>query len=276
MCLLAAIGGCGGDSGEGAPERVDVVASFYPAAFLAEAIGGEAVTVTDLTPPGAEPHDTEVTAGDVRAIREADLVVFVGGGFQPAVEQAVEAREGPSLDLLGVGADPGLATATDPHLWLDPTRYAAAARSVGRALGRSAAAERLAARLEALDGELAAGLARCERREIVTSHAAFGHLARRYGLRQIALTGLEPEAEPSPRELERLVEAVRASGATTVFAEELLSSRLAETVARETGTVTATLDPLEGLTQERVAAGDDYFTVMRDNLAALRAALGCT
>jgi zinc transport system substrate-binding protein len=124
--------------------------------------------------------------------------------------------------------------------------------------------------------EYARGLARCERRELVTSHAAFAYLADRYDLEQVSLAGVTPEAEPDARDIERLVDEVRDSRATTVFFEPLASSRLAETVARESGVATAVLDPLEGLTSEQVDAGADYFSVMRENLAALRAALGCT
>jgi zinc transport system substrate-binding protein len=129
--------------------------------------------------------------------------------------------------------------------------------------------------LEALDTELEQGLRRCERREIVTSHAAFSSLAERYGLVQVPLTGLSPEAEPGARDIEHLVGEVRETGATTVFVEPLVSPRLAETVAREAGATTAVLDPLEGLSQARLDAGADYVGVMRENLAALRAALGC-
>ena len=127
-----------------------------------------------------------------------------------------------------------------------------------------------------LDRVLARGLAHCERREIVTSHAAFAYLADRYDLEQVPLVGVSPEAEPDPRDIERLIDEVARTGATTVFFEPLVSSRLAETVAREAGVSTAVLDPLEGLTSEQEESGGDYFSVMRQNLAALRAALGCT
>ena len=165
---------------------------------------------------------------------------------------------------------PGL----DPHVWLDPVRFSAIAAAIGAGEAGERARD-FVARLAALDREFRSGLERCERREIVTAHAAFGRLAARYDLRQISLAGLSPEAEPTPRELERLVEAVRATGATTVFTEPLVSPRVADTVARETGGRTAVLDPIEGLTEEQVARGDDYFSVMRRNLATLRVALGC-
>ena len=148
-------------------------------------------------------------------------------------------------------------------------------RRIGRELDRPAATVRLVARLRALDRDYRQGLASCQRHDIVTSHAAFGYLSDRYGLRQIALTGLTPEAEPSPRDLQRLVHEVEASGATTVFFESLVSPKLAQTVAREASARTAVLDPIEGLTKDELASGDDYLSVMQRNLEALRAALGC-
>jgi zinc transport system substrate-binding protein len=269
--------GCTGDEPD---QRPTVVASFYPLAWAAEQIGGDSIDVVNLTPPGAEPHDVELTPRDIEKIQNADLVLYLGSGFQPALEHAVEGRSGPSLDLLHgqklmTGADEEQG-AYDPHVWLDPSRFAAMVTRIGVQLHREPAATRLVARLEALDSELAAGLAHCRRHEMVTSHAAFGYLAKRYGLQQLAFTGLSPEAEPSPRDLEALVDEVKQSGATTVFFETLVSSRLADTVAREAGAKTAVLDPLEGLTEDEVAAGEDYVSVMRANLATLRAALQCT
>ena len=204
-------------------------------------------------------------------MRDAALAVYAGDGFQPAVQQAVEGRSGPSLDVLAHTGTAG----DDPHVWLDPSRFARIARGIASALGRPAAADGLVTRLHALDGEYRRGLARCARHEIVTSHAAFGYLAARYGLVQVPLVGLQPEAEPGPREVERLVDEVRATGATTVFSEPLASPALADAVAREAGVANAVLDPLEGLTATETDAGEDYFTVMRRNLHVLRTALEC-
>ena len=255
--------GCG-TSPDG--ERVRVVAAAYPLAFAAERVGGPSVDVENLTPPGADPHDVELAPRDVKRIREADVVLYLGGDFQPAVadaaadaQRAVELRAGER----------------DPHVWLDPIRFARLVERIGAELDRPQAAARLADELRRLDADFDRGLADCRRRAFVTSHAAFGHLARRYGLQQIPITGLTPEVEPSPRELEEAVEQVRESGATTVFLEPLASPRLASTVAREAGAETAVLDPLEGLADERLADGENYFTVMRANLRALRHALGC-
>jgi zinc transport system substrate-binding protein len=272
IVATAAASGCGaGGEEEDAGGRPSVVAGFYPLAFAAAEIGGEGVEVENVTPPGVEPHDLELSARDVQRIQEADLVLYLGGGFQPAVQEAALGSGNP-VDLLDAL---DLRAGGDPHVWLDPLRYAEVAVRIGRLLAAEEAADAFAARLEELDRDLREGLADCERRTIVTSHEAFGYLAERYGLEQVAVTGLEPEAEPAPRDLERVIAAVRDTGATTVFVETLASPELAETVAREAGATVATLDPLEGLDETALAAGEDYFSVMRDNLAALREALGC-
>lgn len=277
MCALAAIASATAGCGDTARDDT-IVAAFYPLAYAAGQVAGPRAEVVNLTPPGAEPHDLELSPRDVGRVRDAALAVYLGDGFQPAVQRAVEGRSGPSLDVLAsVDVRPGVGEGErlDPHVWLDPLRFAEIAREIASALGTPAAADDLVARLHALDREYRRGLARCARREIVTSHAAFGYLAARYGLQQMPLVGLQPEAEPGPREVERLVDDVRATGATTVFSETLASPALADAVAREAGVATAVLDPLEGLTPAEVDAGADYFTVMRKNLDVLRKALAC-
>lgn len=277
MCAVLATAlaatGCGGRETNDAAD--EIVAAFYPLAYAAEQVAPRGTEVLDLTRPGAEPHDLELTPGDVARVRDAALVVYAGRGFQPGVEDAVRERSGPSLDvldhvsLLGSHADP------DPHVWLDPRRYAAVARAIATALGDPARAAPFVGRLAALDRELARGLRHCARRTIVTSHAAYGYLADRYGLKQDSLVGLVPDVEPGPGTVGRLVREVRETGATTVFSEPLVSPALADTVAREAGATAAELDPIESLTPGQEASGADYFDVMRDDLAALRKALGC-
>ncbi len=266
VLVVVALAGCGGGS-DGA-EPAQVVAAFYPLAWAAERIAVADAEVMNLTPAGAEPHDVELSPRDVDVLRDAELVLYAGAGFQPAVEDAVRERTGPTLDVVGAGE-------VDPHVWLDPVAFAGVAEEIGRALGRDAAGGALASELRELDADFRRGLGSCERDTLVTTHAAFGRLAARYGLKELALAGRAPEAEPGPRELEELIASVESSGATTVFAEPLVSDRLAETVAREAGVEVAVLDPLEGLSQERLDAGEDYLSVMRSNLEALREALGC-
>jgi zinc transport system substrate-binding protein len=274
ILIIAAVAcaGCGGGGSEAGSSRTTVVASFYPLAFAAREVGGASVDVRNLTPPGAEPHDLEATPGDVEELRSADVVLLLGDGFQPQLEDAAGDGDGVIhvLDTSGLHVEQG-----DTHVWLDPLRYARIVERVGGALGRPEAAQDMSRRLRALDREYRDGLADCARREIVTSHAAFAYLADRYGLEQIAVGGSSPEGEPSPRDLERVVDAVRETGATTVFTEPLVSARVAETVAREAGVKTAVLNPIEGLTEDEQEHGADYSSLMRANLAALRKALSC-
>jgi zinc transport system substrate-binding protein len=250
-----------------------VVAAFYPLAYAAQVVGGSTVDVKNLTPAGAEPHDIELSPSDVQAVDSADVVLLLGHGFQPQLEKA--AGDGPKvLRLLDTRGLARFANG-DPHVWLDPLRYALIVERIGVALHNQAAAGRLVARLHALDREYRRGLQRCRRHDIVTSHEAFAYLSQRYGLRQIAITGLAPEVEPSPKQLQRVVGLVRKTHATTVFFETLVSPRVAETVARETGARTDVLNPIEGLTSDEEGRGENYFSVMRSNLRSLRKALGC-
>jgi zinc transport system substrate-binding protein len=270
IAMAAALSGCGSGSNGGAAGKTSVIAGFYPLAYAAEQIGGDSVEVTNLTPPGVEPHDVELSVRDVEKVRSADVVLYLGSGFQPALEHAVDGAD-ETVDLLDTVELHG----SDPHVWLDPLRYEQIAKRIGEVLPRPAAAAAFGNRLEKLHGDFKFALADCDRRTIVTSHEAFGYLAQRYGLEQIAITGLSPESEPTPRTLEHVIDQVRESGATTVFFETLVSPRIAETVARETGAHTAVLNPIEGLTDHELARGENYFSVMRENLATLRKALGC-
>jgi zinc transport system substrate-binding protein len=279
---LAGLAGCGAMTTASDPDRVNVVVAFYPLQFVAERVGGDAVAVTNLAKPGAEPHDLELNAVQVGQVSEAKLVVYLKG-FQPAVDEAVAQEAGDAaFDVAGAVPLLNDGGRTDPHLWLDPTRLATVADQLAQRLSAADAAhaadyrgraEALRADLEKLDKEYAAGLKTCQRREIVTSHAAFGYLADRYGLRQIGLTGLTPEDEPSPQHLAEVTAGAREHHATTIFFETLVSPKVAETIAREVGAKTAVLDPIEGL---RPGSSGDYLSVMRTNLATLRQALGCT
>jgi zinc transport system substrate-binding protein len=290
--LLLALSGCAGSSASGdtgsGPVRVS--AGFYPYAFVAERVGGPDVAVTNLTEPGGEPHDLELTPQQVGALGESDLVVY-SEGFQPAVDEAVEQQAADrALDVLSVvelheGAEHTEGGAEhehggeDPHVWLDPDRLSTIAGAVADRLaeadpdheeGYRERAKALQDELAALDQELRSGLSSCARTQIVTSHDAFGYLADAYGLEQVAVAGLTPEDEASPRRLAEVAADARAAGVTTVFHEELGSPAVAESLAREIGATTAVLRTLEGAPDD-----GDYLTAMRDNLERLRTALDC-
>ena len=256
-----------------------MVASFYPLAYAAAQIGGDTVTVTNLTGPGVEPHDLELTPRQVDRVEDAKAVFILGRSFQPAVERVARQNRATIalLDRLDVRGH-------DPHVWLDPVlmaRIVDEAEAVltnafpGHGAVFAARARALHDRVLALDGEYRAGLAECPRHEIVTSHAAFGRLAARYGLTQQPVTGLSPEAEPDPARLAQLTDLIKRDGVTTVFTEQLVSSRVADALSREAGVRTEVLDPIEGLTKAEAKRGVTYLDLMRQNLTKLRAALGC-
>jgi zinc transport system substrate-binding protein len=294
LCLLGVLlVACNASTNADESGKISVVASFYPLAEAAQQVGGDLISVENLTPPGVEPHDLELAPDDIEAIATADVIVYLGGGFQPAVEDAVsQAEDAVTVDALKAvdtneappsEAEEGLTV--DPHVWLDPARYEEVVRTVADALSESdpanestydANADAYIAKIAALDDDFRAGLADCQRTTIVTSHEAFAYLAESYGLTEVGITGLSPEAEPSARRLAELKDLVEKEGITTIFAEELVSPKVAETLADEAGITVEVLDPLESLTDEQVAAGEDYVSVMRENLAILRGALDCS
>jgi zinc transport system substrate-binding protein len=287
LLALAAASCSSSDDGGSEPTTLSVVASFYPLAEAADRVGGGLVDVSNLTPAGVEPHDLELTPDQVEAIGTADLVVYLGGGFQPAVEEAVADAEGVVVDALSsvetMPAPPGEAEgglSVDPHVWLDPTLYARIAGAIAEALtGADADSastfdannDDFSGELDAIDSEYRNALASCERRQIVTNHAAFGYLAAAYDLEQIAISGLEPDAEPTPDRLAELADLVERDDITTIFTEELVPPDVAQTLADEVGVKTAVLYTLEGAPE----GGGDYGSAMRENLDTLRTALGC-
>jgi zinc transport system substrate-binding protein len=269
-------------------DRASILAAFYPLQFAAQEVGGDAVRVESLTPPGTEPHDVELTPQQVAAVADADLILYVKG-FQPAVDAAVEAEAGDravdvsaGIDLLSGGAGEGDGdSATDPHIWLDPTNMITIGDEIADRLtqirpedGKSfaAASADLDRRLEELDSQWSRGTEDCRSRDLVVSHEAFGYLADRYGLRQIGISGLSPESEPNPAQVARIADYVRSNDVQTVYYETLVDPKVARTVAEEAGARTAVLDPLEALPE---GSTQDYLSVMRDNLAAVQEGQPC-
>jgi zinc transport system substrate-binding protein len=290
--LALILASCSTNDGADSPGSTTVVAAFFPIQEAASRAGRGAVLVFNLTPPGAEPHDLELTPDGVERIQSADVVLYLGGGFQPALEDAVSGAEGETVDLLA-GLDtlpppPGEAAeglSIDPHVWLAPRLYAEMVNEVAEALANAdpdsastfrANAKAFEADIDQVDLQYQEGLAHCQRHIIVTSHEAFGYLASAYGLTQEAITGLSPEAEPGPARLAELKDFVQRQGITTIFTEELMSPKVAQTLAQEAGVQTKVLSTLEGLTPEEEAAGADYISLMLDNLATLEKALDCS
>ncbi|MGW2699015.1 metal ABC transporter substrate-binding protein [Streptomyces sp. NPDC001340] len=296
---LATLSACSGASAAGNTSKFDVVASFYPMAFLAEQIGGSHVHVTTLTSPGQEPHDLEISPQQIAGLGESDAVLYLKN-LQPSVDDAVAQSpvrtkiDAASLTTLEEhGNEVGGHAAAhdthegeesggkDPHIWLDPVRYAQVAEGVGNAFAKADpkhAADyqkntaNLVGKLDALNFEFKQSLAHTKTKVFITTHAAFGYLAERYGLTEEAISGLDPESEPSAARVKDLETMAKADGVTTVFYETLVSDKTAKTVAGDAGLRTDVLDPIEGITKK--SRGTDYFAVQEANLKALQQALG--
>ncbi|WP_307715585.1 metal ABC transporter substrate-binding protein [Streptomyces sp. V4I23] len=310
---LVAVSACSssGAAEGGSDGKLKVVASFYPMQYLAEQIGGANVSVTTLTKPGVEPHDLELKPRQTAELNDSGLILYLKG-VQPAVDDAiaesgvehkVDATTLTTLENHGTGAghDHGheesgheeaahedehgqegeSEAGADPHIWLDPVKYAEVAKGVGKALGKAdpdhAAdytknADALVSKLNGLNTDFEQGLKNSSTKTFITTHSAFGYLAERYGLDQEGIAGVDPESEPSPARIKELQTIAKKEKVTTVFFETLASDRTAKTLAADAGLRTDVLDPLEGITDR--SKGDDYMEVMRSNLAALQKALG--
>lgn len=328
--LLTAACGTGSEPST-EPGQLDVVVAFYPFQYVAERVAGSDAKVTNLTAPGAEPHDLELTPKQMASLSDADVVIYQSG-FQPAVDEAIaDAKPKHLVDVAQVvqlhtqTADGGhdhsdqahqhddgkaehgeaghgedehahdhshegdgghdhepAAGSLDPHAWLDPANMEKVTTAVtdelkkaapGGAAGFDANAAATHADLKRLDTEFRDGLKTCERREFITSHAAFGYLAETYDLTQIGLRGLSPDSEPSPARIAEVQQEAREHGVSTIFYETLVSPAVAQSVASDLGLATDVLDPLEGLTAE--SRGTNYIEVMESNLAALKKANAC-
>ena len=310
LALTFSAAACGSStSSEGSSSgKIKVATSFYPVNYLVQSVGGSHVEANSVTPANVEPHDFELSPKDVTKLSSAKMVVYVAG-FQSSLDDAVKQVSGPTVvnlassvklekhaDHDGDDHDHEAAASssateaahddhdhdhgsTDPHFWLDPTRMADAAKQVHAALVKAdpshkadydANLKTTLAKLTKLDTSYKQGLSQCTRKTFVTSHAAFGYLAERYGLTQVSVSGIDPDSEPSPADIAKVKQVVKQTGTTTIFTEELVSPKTAQAVAKETGAKTSVLSPIESAPEK-----GDYEGAMTTNLTNLREALNC-
>lgn len=271
--------------------KITVTTSFYPLYFFTSEITKDRVDVYNITPAGAEPHDYEPTAQDMKRIEDSKLLIMNGGKLEPWGDNVKSLLSGSKTAVVSVGESVATeelvedgATIRDPHVWLSPKlakiQVASILASVIVADPINANfyennANTLLAKLDNLDQKYTMGLNNCQLSSIVTAHAAFGYLAREYSLLQVAISGLSPDTEPSAKELAEVTSYVKKNNIGYIFFETLVSPKLAETIARETGARTLVLNPLEGLSDQEISAGKNYFTEMENNLKNLQTALQC-
>lgn len=282
---------------------INVAASFYPIAEIVSRVGGTDVKVIALTPPGEGAHDVQLTAKSLDQLTSAQIVFYISDGFQPDIEKAVSSLPGSvstvdllaSLQLLPIVAQLAgtegdtdgevLTSGKDPHVWLDPANMVTMARTVADALATqspalsatfSSNASAYISELETLGNDIDTTLANCESRALVTSHRAFAYLAKRANLDQVAISGVNPEEEPSAKSLEAIAAFAVKQKVSTIFFETLLPADLAKTLADKVGATADLLDPIEGLNSEDIANGSTYITVQRDNLKRIAIGLRCS
>ena len=276
------------------PGKLQVYTSFFVLYDFARKIGGELIDVANLVPAGTEPHDWEPAAADLVHLETADVLIYNGAGMESWVDQVVDVLAN-KRQLLAVDTSSGISlladahqeadTGTqgyDPHIWLSPVNAGLQMKAIRDALIQADPANRAAyeanyaryaGEIETLDAEFRETLTALPKKEIIVAHQAFGYLCAEYGLVQVAIEGLTADSEPDPARMAEIVDFARKHDVKVIFFEELVSPKVAEAIAEEIQAKTAVLNPLEGLSDEQLAAGDDYFSVMRQNLAALAAAL---
>jgi len=272
-------------------QKIQVTASFYPLYYFASTIGGEDAVVTNITPAGVEPHEYEPTPQDIVRLEHSKLLILNGARLEPWAEKI-----GPTLEQKGVviveagreavtkTVEENGQTVQDPHVWLSPVAAQQEVDAIvagfakadpSRASSYQMRASELKARLVALDQQYRQGLSECAKRNFITSHNAFGYLAGQYALNQVSIAGLSPDMEPSAKELARIAQLARYYQVRIIFFESLVSPKFSQTIATSIGAQTMMLNPLEGLSEEELAQGKDYFTEMKSNLENLRVALEC-
>lgn len=290
-------------------KKMTIMTSIYPLYDFTSKIVGDRAEVINLVPAGAEPHDFEPTAKDMTNLSKADIFIYNGGGYETWIEDVLNSIDQQDMSILNVSENLDLLTIEetggednhdshgeeasheeeelageyDPHVWLDPLRAKQIAEMIKEELikvdedGKDVYEKNfneLASEFDALHSEYETALNNPSQKEVIVSHAAFGYLTNRYGLDQIAISGLTPSDEPSPKELLEIINFAKENKVKYIMFETLVSPKVAETVQDKIGAKALTLNPLEGLTKKEIEEGKNYFSVMRENLESLKMATG--
>ncbi len=285
LIMSLVLAGCSIGQQQNIEGQISVAVSMYPEAFLVEQIGGEYISTYSIVPAGVEPHEFEPSPADLSHITNSKLFIYHGANLDLWASRIANELDTNIVHVLNAADGISLIQNGDPHFWLDPIIMQSVAEKVSAELIKidsihAAEYEKNAAeltkKLTALDGEFNEGLRACRVRDVVTSHSAFAYLAERYNFTQLPISGISPNAEPSVKDMQNLISLLKEKNIRYVTFETLSSSRISETIGAEVGAKSLVLNPIEGLSSVNVSKGDDYFSLMRENLKTLKTAMECT
>lgn len=289
------LGACG-NSTASEDGKLNIVTTFYPVYEFTKQVVGDEANVDLLVKAGTEVHGYEPSAKDIARIQEADAFVYENENMETWVHDVEKSLDTTKVNVISAtegmlllpggeeeheGHDhsgDGHSHAYDPHVWLSPERAITLVENIRDSLvakypEKKDAFETNAAayieKLDALDAKYSETLSAAKQKYFVTQHTAFAYLALDYGLKQVSITGVAADEDPTPSRLAELTEYINKYGIKYIYFEENASKSVAETLAKETGVQLDVLNPLESLTDEDMKNGKDYISVMEDNLTAL-------
>lgn len=282
--------------------KLAVTASIYPLYDFAAKIGGDLIDLTLLTPAGIEPHEWEPSAKDIINLEQSDLVLLNGAGLEHWANDILPTLQ--NKDLLTVTTTEGIPLleashdhhdeeeheeeddhdheGVDPHVWLNVQYAKQQLLAIKDAFVQKdpdhktiyeANYERYAAEFDVLDQQYRETLATVTSKDLVVTHQAFSYLCEAYGLHQIAVEGLSAHSEPDPATMKSIVALMKEHQIRAIFYDDLVSSKVADTIAKETNATVKTLYTLESIRSEQLQANADYLSLMKQNLETLKTAL---
>jgi zinc transport system substrate-binding protein len=281
---------------ENIEKEVVVVTSFYPLFDLASSVGGERIEVINLTPPGVDPHEFEPSLKDIAKTEKADIFLYNGGGLDPWAEEKEKELLEKGVVVLNMSSLFHLLEGDehdhkddhhheeDPHFWLDPIMAKEIAENIFSELIKvdpegekyyQKNKDLLMILFDELHEEYSSKLGDCDLNTVVISHASLGYLAERYEFGMVSISGISPVEEPSAKKMAEITDMVKEKGINHIFFETTIPSTLSATIAEETGAETLVFNPISSLTKNELEEGKNYFSIMQENLEALRVALGC-
>ncbi len=302
ISLIFTLFGCSTKESSVDDNKLQVYTSFYGVYDFVNKIGGDKIQAYNIVPTGTEPHNWEPTAGDMNNLANADILFYNGAGMEGWIDKVKAAVENDKLkyvmlsdgieliksnhshddDHENEGSNENHEGSIDPHIWLDPLNAKKEAETIKNALSELDSENAdyynnnfidFSKKIDELNSEFKNAVSNAKNKNIVVAHEAYGYLCHAYGLNQMAIEGLSADSEPSPAKMAEISKFIKDNDVKVIFFEELLATKSAEVISEETGAKLLVLNPFEGLTQQEIDNGEDYFSVMKNNLENIKKAI---